>query len=325
MLYELALPGLLAQGGYRWLRAARKSAPQEPVLRLRTARARLRRLEIDILDRMSPELSAKLLLRRFHRNQSEAPVPLPAERISKGPWPGLFKGLFIRQHRLHVRQLGSKQGPRILLIHGWNADGRMMLPLAQDLASRGFHVDVPDLPGTGKSRGPVRSFVAVAARLAKQCSSVTPYDVVIGHSAGGLIAMIALGLGLKTQRMVTISAPSSLDRLMDLYLRFTGQPANTGTAVMRRYQKICGRSLAEIGPVECRETHLPLLVIHAQNDWQVPPSEAQSICAARETLAPIYLRNCNHRTVLRHPDLLGLVECFLHKTSDEGAKDAAHR
>ncbi|UWR69862.1 alpha/beta hydrolase [Phaeobacter inhibens] len=316
MLYELALPGLLAQGGYRWLRAVRRSAPQQPALRLRTARSRLRRLEIDLLDRLSPTLAARLLLRRFHQNQSETPTPIPTNRDQQL----ITASDAFHCSGIYVRQFGPTNGPRVLLVHGWNADGRMMLPLAQDLADRGFRIDVPDLPGTGESRGPVRSFVAVARRLKNMCPQDQPYEVLIGHSAGGLIAMIALGLGLKARRLVTLSAPSSLDRLMELYLRFTGQPAKTGAALMRGYAKTCGRELAEIGPAECRKTTLPMLVIHAQHDWQVPPAEAQRICAARDGLTPIYLRNCNHRSVLQHPELLGLMERFFHETSNAGSR-----
>ncbi|AHD09787.1 alpha/beta fold hydrolase [Phaeobacter gallaeciensis] len=328
MLYELALPGLLLQGGYRWLRSARRATPQEPVLRLRAARGRMRRLEIALLDRLSPGLAARLLLRRFHRNQAETPQP-----VSRAHEP--FADQSDQSHRSHrlaglyLRQIGPSQGPRVLLLHGWNADGRMMMPLAQELAKQGFCVEVPDLPGTGHSRvaglASVRSFVGVASRLCRAMSRGKPYDLMIGHSAGGLIAMIALGLGLQAERLVTISSPSSLGRLMTLYLRFTDQPTRTATALMRRYEATCGRSLIDIGPAECRSANVPMLVIHAQHDWQVPASEAPLICAAQEGLTPQYLRNCNHRTVLRHSDLIGLLQRFFDQTSDREVGNAAHR
>ncbi|KII17882.1 hypothetical protein OO25_02535 [Phaeobacter sp. S60] len=321
MLYELALPGLLLQGGYRWLRTAWRTTPREPALRLRSARARLRRAEIGLLDRTAPVLAASLLLRRFHRNQSEAPMAVIPQRADQT----VCSGNCFRRHGVYLRQLGPVDGPRVLLIHGWNADGRMMMPLARALADQGLRVAVPDLPGTGKSEGRPRSFVALALILNKLFLNEKTYDLVIGHSAGGLIAMIALGQGLKAQRLMTISAPSSLARMMDLYLRFTGQPARTARALLGRYENVCGRPLAAIGPSECREMSIPLKVVHAKHDWQVPASEAQGICAAREGLTPIYLGNCNHRTVLHHPELTGLVVHFLQETSDREATHASYR
>ncbi len=102
----------------------------------------------------------------------------------------------IRGHRLHIDDWpaqGALRG-RVILVHGGGGHGRALAPFAWILASRGWRVLAPDLPGYGLSV-PAPGFAAdygewpatVAALADAQDTPVA----LMGLSVGGLTALYA--------------------------------------------------------------------------------------------------------------------------------------
>lgn len=86
---------------------------------------------------------------------------------------------------LYVETHGSPDAPPIVLTHGWGLDSTIWSYAKRDL-SRRFHVIVWDLPGLGKSKGPI-SLEAFAAdlRAVLNLAGGKP-AVLVGHSIGGM-------------------------------------------------------------------------------------------------------------------------------------------
>lgn len=302
MLYELALPALLFSGSLRWLRNCTAPSRALPCFRLRAARCRLRRLEIVLLTRLSPRLGAWLALRRFERTRPD-PDAFTSFEIGTAET--------VRVGRLFARVMGPLDASRLLLVHGWNADGKMMLPLAQALAAAGYRVFVPDLPGEGGTGGRRLTFVQKAKRLAEACNSLGPLEAVIGHSAGGLMAAMAGRHRLPAERLVTISAPASMATLLTTYLERTNAPSVLQESILSAYRALRGQNPGDVGPPDYRHFGSAHLVIHARNDWQVRPQEAEQICSGRPGMFPLIVHGCNHHSILRHPATHEAIASFL--------------
>ena len=278
MLYELAFPALVAGGCLRWLRGDR--GPASP-FGFRAARCGLRRRELALIAALSPALAARIALRRFERTRSgrSAGTQVQGERVGA----------------LTLRRIGPDDGRKVLLLHGWNADSTMMMPLARGLAASGFRVVLADIPEK------IVSFQARAALLVRHCNGPEPYAAVIGHSAGGLIAAMAMARGLKAARLVTVSAPASMARLLQAYLRRTQAPSILQAAILRAYRARWRDDPARIGPDDYAKLADRHLVVHARDDWQVALSEAHEICAITPGKQPLVVEGCNHHTILRDP------------------------
>lgn len=134
MLFELAYPGLCAWALLR--RATGRPTPAGPLFAFRAIRGRMRRHELSGLTALNPRWGAWLALHRFERM-----VPGAASQMRSTYETG----------GLAEQRFGPVDGPRVLLLHGWNARSDMMLPLALDLAARGARVILPDLPGEGRN------------------------------------------------------------------------------------------------------------------------------------------------------------------------------
>ncbi len=115
-----------------------------------------------------------------------------------GPaWPNREFSRFVdvRPHRWHVQEAGT--GPTILMLHGAGGatqSWRGLLPL---LAAR-HHVVAPDLPGQGFTKMGTRqrcTLRLMAEDVAALCDDQgwRP-DLIVGHSAGGALALELAGL-----------------------------------------------------------------------------------------------------------------------------------
>lgn len=82
----------------------------------------------------------------------------------------------------------------ILLLHGFTGNPVSLRPLAEDLAGRGFAVQLPRLPGHGTrwqdlQRTTWHDWVREAAAGLRQLHSTTRAQVLVGLSMGGAIAL----------------------------------------------------------------------------------------------------------------------------------------
>lgn len=321
MLYELAYPFLIAITASRHLlRIARRQAaditPQHRNAWSRSYKARLRRVDLNLLTALHPGAGAWLALHRFERMSAPASAKsgtLPIDRL-----------VITTCGVLAFRFAGNTRGPRVLLLHGWNADGSMMLPLATALADAGAWVVYPDLPGEGSSISLPMPFHKKGRIIADHCAKFGPFDCVIGHSAGGLIAAIAIEAGLETRKLVTVCSPTSLSTLLLAYLSQTGAPLRLHQYIEDVYRRLYGHAANLIGPVTFARLKANLLVTHAKRDWQVLMEEAHAILAATDGATAVFLDGCNHRSILSHPDLWRSVIAFLDSPGDRDRSDHAH-
>lgn len=121
--------------------------------------------------------------------------------------------------RLHVEITGD--GPPVILVHSSGLSGRQWRRLASLLVKRGFRAIVPDLTGHGSSpplpEPAPFSYVADVEALVALLETYAPVHLV-GHSYGGLIAILAAVRAPKALLSLTLFDPVAfavLDRPED--------------------------------------------------------------------------------------------------------------
>ncbi len=109
-------------------------------------------------------------------------------------WPNARYSRFVqsRPHRWHVQVMGPTHAPVILMLHGTGGASHSWRDIAPALAAH-YRVVVPDLPGHGFTRlGAMQrsSLDLMAEDLDRLMVKLdTPPAAVIGHSAGGALAL----------------------------------------------------------------------------------------------------------------------------------------
>lgn len=176
-------------------------------------------------------------------------------------WPPEGRVINVGGARVHVREAGPAEAPRVLLIHGANANlNELWTPFAADLA-RDFRVIAMDRPGMGYSSRPRRAHqLALQAKLAAEVLRNTGDGpaIIVGHSLG---AAVALRLALEAPQLVR-----ALVLLAPLSTPWQGHPIwwarLAATPVLGHL--FCGLIIPNLGPA----------LAHANIDRNFAPSGA---------------------------------------------------
>jgi pimeloyl-ACP methyl ester carboxylesterase len=110
------------------------------------------------------------------------------------------------------RELGSREAPALVLVHGLGASGRSLERVAPLLAAR-FRVLVPDLPGFGDTGGPHATIEGMARAVLEALDEDGVGEfAAAGHSMGGLVATALAELAPdRVTRLVLVNAPPSYE------------------------------------------------------------------------------------------------------------------
>ncbi len=134
-------------------------------------------------------------------------------RTAEARWPAQGRMLDAGGARLHVREAGEPDAPRVLLIHGASSNLRELWgPLADELSTK-YRVIAYDRPGLGHSTRPRRggASLALQARMAAQVLQQTGQGpaLIVGHSLGAAVSLrLALDFPQLVKGLVLI-APAS--------------------------------------------------------------------------------------------------------------------
>lgn len=321
MLYEVAYPALYLSAKTR--QTLRRTGAKlgigprdmarvtySPDSYYRVACWRLRKFDVELLMRLAPMRAARLSVERFEKTRRM----MPRNGLEKAPDDAVLESLTYRGRTVRIRLYGPETGPRILALHGWNGRASMLRKLAQALAQAGYRVIVPDLPGHGESEGKRYSFYELGQAVADLFGK-TPLEAVIGHSAGGLIAAIALSRGLEARCYVPVGAPMSLSGLLKAYVDITQMPAKSLPYIERYYARRYGLAPQDVGPGLIARLSVRTLVVHEQSDWQVGAENAHALLAAAKQGELLMTTGCTHLSVLNAPQVHDAILSFMQRAA----------
>ena len=204
----------------------------------------------------------------------------------------------------------------VVLAHGWDGRASQFAALVRELVAAGFRVVAFDAPAHGDSpaRGSylidwIDVFVALQQRYGR-------FRGVVGHSFGGLGALLSAAGGLAVGRVVTVAAPADADLLLTQFQKILGHDDRTAAALRRRFAERYfpgesdpfGRLSAVRRPLP---EGMPLLAIHDEGDRVVPFAELTRIAGANPGARPVATRGLGHNRVLVSDEFLDAVPAFL--------------
>jgi pimeloyl-ACP methyl ester carboxylesterase len=165
-----------------------------------------------------------------------------------------------------------------------------------------------DAPAHGRSPGREADVVLFARALLEAASELPPLHAVIGHSMGGASALLATQLGLRSEALVTIAAPSRVLTMLRRFARFVRLPPQARSHFIRLVERQAGMPAAHLD-VTRYQLDFPGLVVHAADDPMVPVSEAEAIHAAWFDSRLLRLEQGGHLRLLADPQLVaGVLE-----------------
>ncbi|QIE88900.1 alpha/beta fold hydrolase [Pseudomonas nitroreducens] len=178
--------------------------------------------------------------------------------------------------RFGLSALRWGEGPAVLLMHGWEGRPTQFATLIENLVGAGYGVIALDGPGHGRSPGREADIVLFARALLEAAGELPPLRAVIGHSMGGASALLATQMGLRTETLVTIGAPSNVLGVLRGFSSVVGLPPVARSRFIRMIESRAGIAARQLD-VARYQLDFPGLVVHAEDDRYVRVSEAVAI------------------------------------------------
>jgi dipeptidyl aminopeptidase/acylaminoacyl peptidase len=177
-------------------------------------------------------------------------------------------------------------GPAVLLVHGWESARDRTLPNAQILNALGFHVLTLDVRGHGENppeelpltAGEFGADALAGARALLDRDEVTTVGI-LGHSMGGIGALLAAAAEPRVAAVVAASAPADPYRLTRQTFRLARLPLPGPLAyplawlTTHVFLEPRGHTVRSVSATRAIATYKgPVLLIHGDEDRVVPIS-----------------------------------------------------
>jgi pimeloyl-ACP methyl ester carboxylesterase len=225
-----------------------------------------------------------------------------------------------------VRAWWWSGGPEIvMLIHGWGGRGGQLHRFVAPLKRAGYAVLAFDMPGHGQSEGRTSSIFDFAAAI-RAASESGPIAGVIAHSLGAAAVAVALERGAQLGRLVFIGSPSKIEDGTRKFAERMGLGDAAHASLARRIERRYGITLKETSVVEgAPRMTAPLLVIHDQNDREVPSSSGAEIAAAWPGARFVATNGLGHQRILRDPEVVARAVEFVSGVAQKPGERCPHR
>lgn len=207
------------------------------------------------------------------------------------------------------------EGPWVLLLHGWNGRATQFYALIEKLLAHNYGVIAFDAPGHGDSTGDHASLNQIVRVVKKLNAHYEEFEALIAHSFGAFVAVNSMKAGLRSKALIMISSPADYELLLKSFVENFGLNAKAEKAFLGFLKKRSHlNSFEEISIHHLASAfNQPCLIVHCENDRQVPVSESYKIANAWVGAELYITQGCGHLRILRSEDVSDKCISFLDK------------
>ncbi|MEC9408727.1 MAG: alpha/beta hydrolase [Pseudomonadota bacterium] len=209
---------------------------------------------------------------------------------------------------LRVWQGGDRMA---MLIAGWEGHYTQFSALVPALHRAGWTVVTVDPPGHGSAGGRHSNPALFARALHVAAAELGTPDVLMGHSMGGIAAMLAVHQGLNARQLVTVATPDAVAGPIDRFAAFIGLRHRAQLTLRQTIEEVTRLPIASVdvrllAKAEGRE----LLAIHDVDDRIVPATSAERIMRQWRGARAYMTQGLGHARLLRDEGVVQAVVEF---------------
>ena len=197
-----------------------------------------------------------------------------------------------------VYELG-KSAKKVLLVHGWSGRGTQLFKIAETLVENGYSVVSFDAPAHGKSAGNKSIMVEFIASIKEIDKKFGPFEAAVGHSLGGMALFNSVKDGFQIHKLVTIGSGDIVKDIIDEFISKIKLKKTSGILLSQHFEKKYGKTMDSFSAyLSAKEINIPVLVIHDENDEDVPVSAAIHIHKQLKNGSLYITKKLGHRKIL---------------------------
>ncbi|MFV8392255.1 alpha/beta fold hydrolase [Flavobacterium sp. LB2P6] len=206
----------------------------------------------------------------------------------------------------------GRSNKKILLVHGWSGRGTQLFKIADELLKAGYSTISFDAPAHGKSPGKTTIMVDFIAAILEIDKQFGPFEAAIGHSLGGMSVLNAIKKGLKVNHAVIIGSGDIVEDIMDDFIGKLELRPTISTLLRLHFEKKYGEKMNSYSAfLAAKETTIPVLVIHDNNDPEVPVKAGIHIHKYLKNGTLLLTDGLGHRKILGNPKVIEKTVQFI--------------
>lgn len=257
-----------------------------------------------VLEKTSPSLAKKFAIKLFF-----------SPRATKQKLPDIPN---LHQHWCsYVKTDGSKskcrvysagEGPTVLLVHGWEGSAWNLSAIARQLLDKNLRVVLFDLPAHGFSPGKKTNILEVSEIIQLLAAKEEDLLAIISHSFGAVCSGYAIKTGIKPKHFVSISAPTSMEFIIDSFCTTIGASAKIKQELINSIEDILKtpyetESLTQVA----KQFTLDGLIIHDRSDRLVPYTQAKELLATWAGSKLFTTEKLGHNRILINKEVIETI------------------
>ena len=188
---------------------------------------------------------------------------------------------------------------KMLLVHGWSGRGTQLVKFAEAFVKLGYETISFDAPAHGKSPSNstlMPEFIESILEIDKQFG---PFEAAVGHSLGGMSLLNAIKKGLNLNRLVIIGSGDVVQDIINDFVRKLELDVKFNDLLRIHFENKHQLLMDSFSAYHAAKTvDFPTLVIHDQDDDEVPVSCAHHIHQNLKNGALMLTENLGHRKIL---------------------------
>ncbi|UII23052.1 alpha/beta fold hydrolase [Fulvivirga ligni] len=206
-------------------------------------------------------------------------------------------------------------GKPILFSHGWMGRGTQFRKFIPVFNQAGYQVISYDATGHGKSEGKKSHLMEFVGIIEKLHELEGPFEMIVGHSLGGVASMHAIHRGLPTDKLVMISSPTIADKIVgEFLLRLNASDVCKDyfeAYIMKKYGKPFSHYSASYIVQSLRP--VDLLLIHDEDDPEVGIENPEAILSLYPSATLVKTQGLGHTRILKDEKVIEACLNYLKK------------
>ena len=144
------------------------------------------------------------------------------------------------------------------------------------------------------------------------------YRAIIGHSFGGVAAALAVSEGVKTDKLVTIGTPASMEFVFGQFADIINASSKSIEKLARYIEQIAKREINDFSLTNIvSKLNQPGLIIHDKNDREVRYTEALALAKQWLGSELMMTEGLGHRRILKDEAVIAKIIDFIAIGQDQ--------
>ncbi len=203
---------------------------------------------------------------------------------------------------------------KVLLVHGWSGRGTQLVKFAEELVKRDFSTISFDAPAHGKSGSSTTLMPEFIASILELENKFGPFDYAIGHSLGGMSLLNSVKQGLKIKKLVTIGSADKIQDILNDFVQKLKLKPEIALKMKNLFEEKFGEPMENYAAhVAAQKVEIPTLIIHDENDYEVPIFCAENIYKHLKNGELFKTKKLGHRKILGDTTVIQKTMSFINQ------------